>query len=307
MARVASINISIHKGEQKVPVERALLRENWGIEGDAHAGDWRRQVSLLARESADKMRRLGLDIKDGDFAENITTEGLDVMHLPVAARLRIGAEVVLEITQIGKECHQGCAIRQKAGDCVMPREGVFARVLTGGPVAAGDPITLISRPIRVGIITASDKGSRGEREDRSGPAIRDSLSGLEHEVVAYEVLPDDREAIAALLAKWCDEGEMDLILTTGGTGLSPRDVTPEATLAAADRQVPGIAEAMRARSMQATDRAMLSRGVAVTRKKTLIVNLPGSPKAVRECLEVIKPVLGHAIEILRGEGGECAR
>lgn len=307
MARVVSVNISAQKGEQKVPAERAVLRPNWGIEGDAHAGDWHRQVSLLARESADKMRHLGLDIKDGDFAENITTEGLDVMHLPVGARLRIGPEAVLEITQIGKECHQGCAIRQKAGDCVMPREGVFARVIAGGPVAAGDAVVPINRPIRVGIITASDKGSRGEREDRSGPAIRESLSGVEHQVVAYEVLPDEREAIASLLASWCDDGKVDLILTTGGTGLSPRDITPEATLSVADRQVPGIAEAMRARSMQATDRAMLSRGVAVTRKKTLIVNLPGSPKAVQECLEVIRPVLGHAIEILSGEGGECAR
>lgn len=158
---------------------------------------------------------------------------------------------------------------------------------------------------RVGIITASDKGSRGEREDLSGPALRELVREIEGEVVEYEVLPDDRELIAETLRRWADELQLDLILTTGGTGFSQRDVTPEATLAIAERNVPGIAEVMRAESLKATSKAMLSRAVAVIRKYTLIINMPGSPKAVRECWQAVSPALTHGIEILKGEASEC--
>lgn len=153
--------------------------------------------------------------------------------------------------------------------------------------------------IRVGIITASDRGAAGEREDKSAKVIREMAAGLPGEVVAYEILPDEKELLAATLRAWCDQERVDLLLVTGGTGLAPRDVTPEATLAVADRLVPGIAEAMRLASLKATPMAMLSRAVAVTRGRTLIVNLPGSPKAVRECLEAIFPALPHGIEILQ--------
>lgn len=307
MASVISVNISARKGEQKKPCEMALLKAGWGIEGDAHAGEWHRQVSLLALESIEKMRARGIAIEHGDFAENITTEGIDVMNLPVGTRLSVGGQVILAITQIGKECHQGCAIREKAGDCVMPREGVFARVLMGGEVKPGDTIRVLGCAIRVGVLAASDKGSRGERIDRSGAVIHEFVAAVGGEVVHYELIPDERAVISIILARWCDGGGCDLILTTGGTGLSPRDVTPEATLDVAERLVPGIPETIRARSMQVTDRAMLSRAVAVTRGRTLIINLPGSPTAVKECLDVVAPVLEHAVEILRGEGGECAR
>ena len=128
-----SINISTAVGVPKTPVERAVLRENHGIEGDAHAGEWHRQVSLLADEDIETMRGRGVDLPPGIFAENLTTRGIDLSHLPVGARLSIGP-ALLEITQIGKDCHQGCAIRQAVGDCVMPRRGVFARVLSGGEI-----------------------------------------------------------------------------------------------------------------------------------------------------------------------------
>lgn len=161
--------------------------------------------------------------------------------------------------------------------------------------------------IRAGILTASDKGSKGERVDESGKVIEELLRQIAAEVVSYTVVPDERNIISAKLKEMADEMGLDLILTTGGTGFSPRDITPEATLDVIERQIPGIPEAMRQKSLEITPRAMLSRAVAGIRKNTIIINLPGSPKGVRECLEVVLPVLPHAIEILKGEAGECAR
>ncbi|NOY13310.1 MAG: MOSC domain-containing protein [Deltaproteobacteria bacterium] len=138
-AKIVAVCISKNKGERKTPVEQVELRKEHGIVGDAHAGDWHRQVSLLAKESIDKMRALGLDVDNGDFAENLTTEGIDLPGLPIGTRLQLG-ECLLEVTQIGKECHTRCAIYYQAGDCVMPKEGIFARVLTGGTVQAGESI-----------------------------------------------------------------------------------------------------------------------------------------------------------------------
>jgi MOSC domain-containing protein YiiM len=139
MAHVLAVCISENKGERKKPVEAVELRENHGIVGDAHAGDWHRQVSLLAQESIDKMRALGLDVNAGDFAENLTTSGIDLVSLPVGSRLQVG-ETLLEVTQIGKECHTRCAIFYQAGDCVMPKEGIFVKVITGGVIRPGDEV-----------------------------------------------------------------------------------------------------------------------------------------------------------------------
>lgn len=158
--------------------------------------------------------------------------------------------------------------------------------------------------IRTAVLTVSDQGSRGLREDKSGPLIAELL-GESAQIVWTGIVPDERTEIASILKELADGKQVDLILTTGGTGLSPRDITPEATLDIAERLVPGIAEVMRAESLRVTPRGMLSRGVAVTRGRTLIINLPGSPKAVRECLTVILPALPHGIDILRGQAGEC--
>jgi molybdopterin adenylyltransferase len=155
--------------------------------------------------------------------------------------------------------------------------------------------------INIGILTVSDKGSRGERQDKSGEAIRKVVAQLPGSVVKYDVVPDEADIISATITDWADRGGVDIILTTGGTGLSQRDVTPEATLAVIDKEVPGIAEAMRAKSLEKTPNAMLSRAVAGLRRKCLIINLPGSPKAVKECLEVVLPALPHAVEIIKGE------
>lgn len=142
MAKIVATCISKNKGERKTPVKRVELRENHGIVGDAHAGDWHRQISLLAQESIDKMRKLGLDVNKGDFAENLTTEGINLVELPIGSKLKIG-DTLLEVTQIGKECHTRCAIYHQAGDCVMPKEGIFAKVLQEGNISPGAEIVRI--------------------------------------------------------------------------------------------------------------------------------------------------------------------
>jgi len=155
--------------------------------------------------------------------------------------------------------------------------------------------------LNFGILTVSDKGSRGQRYDESGLTIRERVSLLDSHVVKYEIVPDEMDIITSKLKEWADEGNVDVILTTGGTGLGPRDITPEATLSAVDRVVPGLAETMRAETFKKTPFAILSRAVAGVRGKCLIINLPGSTKAVRECLEVILPVIPHAMDIIQGK------
>ena len=152
----------------------------------------------------------------------------------------------------------------------------------------------------LGILTISDKGAKGQREDASGVVIKESMAVLGH-VVWYEVIPDEVDVIAGKLTEWADGGGIDVIITTGGTGVSPRDVTPEATLTVIDKTVPGLAEAMRAETFNTTPFAILSRAVAGIRGDCLIINLPGSPRAVRECLEVVLPVIPHAVEIINGK------
>ncbi|MBM3305563.1 MAG: MogA/MoaB family molybdenum cofactor biosynthesis protein [Candidatus Aminicenantes bacterium] len=160
--------------------------------------------------------------------------------------------------------------------------------------------------MKIGILTVSDKGARGEREDRSGPAVRKIMEAAGAEIVQTGVVADEKALISAVLVKWSGEG-LDLILTTGGTGFSPRDVTPEATRAVIEREAPGLAEVMRRAGMDKTPTAMLSRAAAGIRESTLIVNLPGSEKGARESLEAILPALGHGIEILKGTASECGK
>ena len=162
-----------------------------------------------------------------------------------------------------------------------------------------------NRKWRAAVVTLSDKGYAGEREDKSGPLVCEMLREAGYDVEKSILLPDEQKEIEKNLCKLCDEDRMDIIFTTGGTGFSPRDCTPEATLAVATKNVPGIAEAMRLASLKITPRAMLSRGASVIRGRTLIINLPGSPKAVRENLEAVLPSLQHGLEILTGQSGEC--
>lgn len=310
MGTVLAVCTSAKKGVQKRDVHSAHFTPEWGIDGDAHAGKWHRQVSLLSADKIEAFRAKGAEVVYGDFGENLVVSGFDFRSLPVGTLLRCG-EVLLEMTQIGKECHSHCAIYKTMGDCIMPREGVFARVLEGGTITVGDEMSIMERtsplPYQAAVITLSDKGAAGEREDKSGPAIVEELEAHGYEVVEKLLLADGVGPLKAQLIRLCDQRQLDLILTTGGTGFTPRDQTPEATLAVADRTAPGIAEAIRADSMKYTKRAMFSRGVSVIRGKTLIINLPGSPKSVHESMEVFLEELPHALDMLRNTVHDCAR
>lgn len=310
MGRIEAICISTARGTQKRPVGSAEFVADWGIRGDAHGGHWHRQVSLLSADRIDAFRARGAQVENGAFGENLVVRGFDFSTFPVGTLFKSG-DVLLELTQIGKECHQHCAIYQAVGDCIMPREGVFARVIRGGIARTGDELVLAERrerrPYQAAVITLSDKGSQGKRQDTSGPAIAARLKDSGYDVVETLLLPDEAAALRQQLCRLADQRQVDLIVMTGGTGFSPRDITPEATMAVADRIAPGIAEAMRAASLRITPRAMLSRAVSVIRKGTLIINLPGSEKACQECMDVFLDTIPHGLDLLRGESGDCAR
>ncbi|WP_462415473.1 molybdenum cofactor synthesis domain-containing protein [Eubacterium ramulus] len=310
MGVLKGICVSKKRGTKKVEVAEAMLVENYGIEGDAHAGNWHRQVSLLSLEKIEAFREKGAQVSFGDFGENLIIDGFDFRSLPVGTIFTIG-DAVLKMTQIGKECHTHCQIYQTMGECIMPREGVFAVVLKGGQIRNGDTVEMVpvpsDAPLTAAVITLSDKGSKGEREDKSGPVIVKMLEEAGYEIIESNILPDEQKLLENELIRLSDQRQVNLILTTGGTGFSERDRTPEATMTVATRLAPGIAEAIRAGSMKITKRAMLSRETSVIRNKTLIVNLPGSPKAVAESLELVIDQLDHGIKILLGRTGECAR
>ena len=310
MAKVIAVCISEEKGTQKHYVNGAKLVPNHGIENDAHAGKWHRQVSLLNFEKIEDFRAKGVNVDYGAFGENIVIDEIDFRNLPIGTRFQIG-DALLELTQIGKECHSHCAIYHAVGDCIMPREGVFTEVIKGGDIKVGDNVKVIEadpkRPLTASVITVSDKGSRGEREDESGPIIVDMLKEYGYDVKETMVIPDEKMLIEKQLARLADQRKINLILTTGGTGFARRDVTPEATKAVCEKMAEGVAEAIRANSMQYTSRAMLSRATSGIRKESLIVNLPGSPKAVKESLSFLLDNVKHGLDILRGTASECAR
>ena len=312
MAKVEALCLSEAKGMQKEPVPSAVFRADHGIESDAHAGPWHRQVSLLSAEAVESVREKLPDIGPGNFAENVVVSGVDLAGLGLGSRLRLGGGVVLTITQIGKVCHTPCQIGRLTGDCIMPREGLFARVEAGGKVRTGDAVDVLEvvprqRPQAV-VLTISDRCSRGEATDTAGPATAQRLAADVHaHVYRTEILPDETDVIAEQLRHYCDGHSIDLVVTVGGTGLSPRDVTPEATREVIERFTPGLDEAMRAASLARTPHAMLSRGISGVRGSTLIISLPGSERAAIENLQAIVPALEHGLAKLRGDPCDCGK
>ncbi len=313
MPRIDALCTSARKGTPKRPVQAVRFRQDHGIEGDAHAGPGHRQVSLLATEDIEEVRRAGLpDIPPGAFAENVVVSGLDLAPLGLGTRLRLGETVRLEVTQIGKVCHTPCAIGRQTGRCVMPERGLFARVLAGGTVGAGDPLEVLSLVPRdrfqAVVLTVSDRCAAGQATDTAGPAAGECLeTGLGAHLYATEILPDDRDRIVDRLRHHTDTRGIDLVATVGGTGFAPRDVTPEATRAVVERPAPGLDEAMRAASLAKTPHAALSRGGSGLCGRTLILNLPGSEKAAVENLRAVLPALAHGLRKLRGDPEPCGQ
>lgn len=312
--KITALCISENKGQPKTAVAAAEFVAASGLAGDAHAGPWHRQVSILAAEEiAAFARESGReDFSPGAFAENVVTSGLDLGRLGLGSRLRIGAGAEVAVTQIGKSCHAPCAIGQATGKCLMPERGIFARVLKGGRVAVGDEIEMVELVPRekwqAVVLTISDRCSRGEAKDTAGPAVADMVVlQLGGHVYAAEILPDECEAIAARLRHYADGHSIDLVLAVGGTGFALRDVTPEAVLAVVERRTPGLDEAMRAASLAVTPHAMLSRATSGIRERTLIVSLPGSERGAVENLAALLPALPHGLAKLRGDPGDCGR
>jgi molybdenum cofactor synthesis domain-containing protein len=302
--KVISVNISEKKGTIKHPVEEITVTGT-GVMEDAHAGDWHRQVSLLAVESVEKFsREAKRKIDFGEFAENITTQGIDLPKCHIFDRFRIG-ETELELTQIGKECHgTACAIFKEVGNCVMPKEGIFCRVLKTGKIKPNDRIVHVPKVFRVSIITLSDRASGGIYEDRSGPRIKEILNAFfssrnQRIEILNVLIPDDADALGKLLIRQKNE-EFDFIFTTGGTGIGARDITVETVSGLLDKQIPGIMELIRVKYGMEKPNALLSRGVAGTMGKTMVYTLPGSVKAVTEYMKEITKTMDHALFMLHG-------
>ena len=302
--KVISVNISEKKGTIKHPVEEITVTGT-GVLEDAHAGDWHRQVSLLAVESVEKFsREAKRKIDFGEFAENITTQGIDLPKCHIFDRFRIG-ETELELTQIGKECHgTACAIFKEVGNCVMPKEGIFCRVLKTGKIKPNDRIVHVPKVFRVSIITLSDRASGGIYEDRSGPRIKEILNAFfsarnQRIEILNVLIPDDADALGKLLIRQKNEG-FDFIFTTGGTGIGARDITVETVSGLLDKQIPGIMELIRVKYGMEKPNALLSRGVAGTMGKTMVYTLPGSVKAVTEYMKEITKTMDHALFMLHG-------
>jgi molybdenum cofactor synthesis domain-containing protein len=302
---VISVNRSTKKGTSKTPVPEIRIN-SLGVESDAHAGPWHRQVSLLSIESIDRfsVAQPNRKFTCGDFAENITTRGINLLSVSVLDRFTIGS-VELEVTQLGKKCHgDGCAIYQEVGQCVMPKEGIFCRVLQEGVVKAGDVITHIPRLLRCQVITLSDRANEGIYEDRSGPRVRQLLETFCMErrwspKIETLVLPDDADRLRKALVSARDSG-INVVFTTGGTGIGPRDITPDVVASLADKLIPGIMEHIRVSFGAQKPNALLSRSVAAVVGQTLVYTLPGSEKAVNEYMGEISKTLEHAIFMLHG-------
>jgi molybdopterin adenylyltransferase len=301
---VHSVNISEKKGTIKQPVDKIILNRN-GILGDAHAGLWNRQVSLLGIESIERFENENnRKVTEGEFAENLTVGGVELKEMNPLDTL-FNENVVLEITQIGKKCHgTNCSIFQEVGNCVMPTDGIFCRVLEGGVIQPGDVLYYVPKEFKVLIITLSDRASRGDYEDKSGPVLKNRVGKLLLDKNrAYDIqnvlIPDSPELLERHLLK-AKEFHVDLVITTGGTGIGPRDITPDVVRGFIDKEIPGIMERIRMKYAEEKPAVLLSRSVAGIMGKTLVFTLPGSVRAVNEYMDVIDEVLLHCTHMIHG-------
>ena len=311
--RVEAICLSERRGIPKTATHAARLIANHGIAGDAHAGSGHRQVSILGMAEIEAFRQSSeLRLDAGAFAENLVVSGVDLGSLGLGSRLRIGAGASLSITQLGKQCHQRCAIYDQTGDCIMPRVGLFARVTEAGEIAVGDSVaievTVPRATFQVVVLTLSDRCAAGTAQDTAGPAVAQLVTEeLSAHLYKKEILPDGRAGLAERLRHFSDGHNIDLVIAVGGTGPAPHDETPEAVRDVVERLTPGFDEAMRYASLASTPFAMLSRACSGIRASTLILSLPGSERAATENLRAILPALPHCLAKLRGDPEDCGR
>ncbi len=300
---IKSINISEKKGTLKKPVNEVEIN-NEGIINDAHKGDWHRQISLLAQESIDEFTgKMKQNFNYGDFAENITTEGMSFKNVKLLDILE-NENIELLITQKGKKCHGGgCTVFELTGNCVMPKEGIFTKVIKPGILKVGDVMELKPKVFKIAVITLSDRASSGEYEDISGPTIENLTTKFFNGIdrlsdIQKIIIPDDSEQLKILIENFSKE--CDVIFTTGGTGMSEKDITIETVSKLLHKEIPGIMEFIRIKFGERNPKALLSRSIAGSIGKTLVFSMPGSPKAVREYLSVIFSLLEHLIYMVYG-------
>jgi molybdenum cofactor synthesis domain-containing protein len=299
--KILSTNISTEKGTIKKPVAQIELND-YGVKNDAHAGSWHRQVSMLGTESFKKFSEIaGREIAYGEFAENITTEGMELFKTTPLDRFS-NHEIELEVTQIGKKCHgDSCAIFREVGNCVMPKEGIFVRVIKGGAIKTGDILEYHPKIFKTLIITLSDRASKGEYADKSGPKVKEALetfAAFSHFKLSIEnvVIADDASELKNIL-KGAKES-YDFIFTTGGTGIGPRDITVDVVKPMLDKEIPGIMDMIRMKYGMEKPNALISRSIAGLMNNTMIFVLPGSVKAVNEYMNEITKILQHLVLML---------
>lgn len=300
--KIVSLNISEKKGTIKTPCEEISLTAE-GIAGDAHAGKWHRQISLLADESIKSFEgELGRPINHGEFAENITTQGFEVHKTKPFDRF-VSGEVELEVTQIGKKCHgDNCKIFQLTGSCVMPTEGIFCRVLKTGKLTTESVMEYVPRTFRIKVITLSDRAFEGVYKDKSGPLIEKlSKDWFTNQGYLCEtdrtVIPDEIPELKKELELAASQN-FDIIYTTGSTGIGPRDIAPKVVSEFIDFEMPGIMDMIRLKYGAEKPNALLSRSQAGIKNKTLVFSLPGSTKAVHEYLSEIHKIVMHSFLML---------
>jgi len=304
MGRIEAICVSETKGMRKAPVGSVHFLSNHGIQGDAHAGPWHRQVSLLAAEDIERIHRQRLpDLSPGDFAENLIVSGLDLKTCGLGTQLCLGKEVILRLSQIGKVCHTPCRIFYMTGECAMPGLGLFARVEQGGRVSVGDPVKCdckVDRDLYQAVVmTVSD--SQGATEGALGPAVAQVLeTRLASHVYRCITVPDERDPIEERLQHYCNGHSIDLVVIVGGPRSSSRDSASEATCKVIDRLTPGLDESMRLAS--ATQASHAVSGIC---KSTVVLNLSGSQHAVTEHLGAIVDALHHELAKLRSQTSNC--
>ena len=296
---ILSVNISEKKGEIKHSVAKIVLDKK-GIKNDAHSGFWHRQVSLLNKESIDKFsKKANRKIQYGEFAENITISGIDLTKTSIGDIFQIN-DVKLELTQKGKKCHgDSCAIFREVGSCIMPKQGIFCRVISGGELKAGDILEYFPKSIKAKIITLSDRAFNKQYKDKSGIKIENMLKkhfDLSHWSVKTEriLIPDNARKLKTLFLSIIDS-KRKIIITTGGTGIGKKDITPDVIKPMLEKEIPGIMEHIRLKYCEKIPSSLLSRSIAGTINNTLIYVLPGSSKAAKEYMTEILKTLDHCL------------